>query len=123
VPTRTILLVEDEPQLLSLLAKHLRRLSFEVDPQATALGALGQLEAAPARYALVLTDWSLPDMPGEALLARIFEIRPDLPVLVCSGSEVFVASLPPAIQPHVAFLQKPFLPKELSAAIARVLAR
>jgi DNA-binding NtrC family response regulator len=117
------LLVDDEPQLLLLLEKHLKRLGFAVQSQSTALGALGVLQAAPGDFDLVVADHGLPDLPGDALLARIFEIRPDLPVLICSGSEFFVSSLPARFRPRVAFLQKPFLPKELVAVIEQLLAR
>jgi CheY-like chemotaxis protein len=122
VDTRRILLVEDEPQLSVLLEKHLKRLGFDVDTHQTggaALSAIGTGEA----YDLVIADMGLPDMRGEELLTKIFELHPALPVLICSGSEFFVTSLPEELQRRVGFLQKPFAPKELGPKIDEVLGR
>ena len=114
---RRILLLEDEPQLVVLLEKHLKRLGFEVDAHSTASSALAALDNPGAPYDLLVADLGLPDMPGETVLAQIFDRHPRLPVLVCSGSEFVIASLPKDIQRRVRFLQKPFLPKELSQKI------
>ena len=115
--------MDDEPQLLHLLEKHLRRLGFEVESQSTALSALSALEASPGRFELVVADLGLPDMPGDKLVARLFALQPTLQVLLCSGSEFFVSTLPAEWQPRVGFLQKPFGPKQLSEKIHQMLAR
>jgi DNA-binding NtrC family response regulator len=116
LPVR-ILLVDDEPPLLQLIDKYLQRLGFEVETHLKSLDALRNFEAAPDRYGMVIADLGLPDMPGDKLLTRMLEIRPDLRVLVCSGSPYFIQNLPPALQQQVAFLQKPFVPKMLAAAV------
>jgi DNA-binding response OmpR family regulator len=115
------LIVEDEPQLLLLLERHLKRLGFEVDPHSTGSAALRALENPSAPYDLAVADMGLPDMKGEALLAKIVALRPALPVLICSGSEFFIAGLPEDLQRRVRFLQKPFLPKELAQKIEETL--
>lgn len=115
--------MEDEAPLLHLLERHLARLGFEVEAHSTGLGALAALETAPDSYALVVADMGLPDLAGDALLSKMFQIRPDLLVLICSGSEFFVSSLPEPIQRRVGFLQKPFAPKELGQKIEQMLAR
>lgn len=115
--------MEDEPQLLVLLEKHLKRLGFEVDAHPTAGSALIALEPPEATYDLVIADMGLPDMRGEALLTKIFELRPRLPILICSGSEFFVSSLPEELQWRVGFLQKPFSPKELAPKIDEVIGK
>jgi len=60
-------------------------------------------------------------MPGDTLLTRMLEIRPDLRVLVCSGSPFFIENLPASLQRQVAFLQKPFAPKMLGDAVQKLL--
>ena len=114
--------MEDEPQLLLLLEKHLKRIGFDVDAHQTGGGALASLETPSISYDLVIADMGLPDMRGEDLLAKIFELRPALPVLICSGSEFFVSGLPQERQRRVGFLQKPFSPRELAPKIDEVLA-
>jgi DNA-binding response OmpR family regulator len=116
-----ILLVEDEPPLLQLIEKYLQRLGFEVETHLKSFDALRNFEAEPDRYDLVIADLGMPDMPGDTLLTRMLEIRPDLRVLVCSGSPFFIENLPHSLQRQVAFLQKPFVPKMLAAAVQNLL--
>jgi DNA-binding NtrC family response regulator len=118
-----ILLVEDEQPLLQLIQKYLQRLGFEVEIYAKSLDALKSFEAAPDRYHMVIADLGMPDMPGDTLLTRMLEIRPDLRILVCSGSPFFIENLPAALQKQVAFLQKPFIPKMLAEAVERLFAQ
>jgi len=118
-----ILLVDDELPLLQLLEKYLKRAGFDVETQSRSLDALRSFEAAPDRYDLVIADLGMPEMPGDTLLTRMLEIKPDLRMLICSGSPFFVSRLPKALEEQVAFLQKPFVPKMLSEAIERLLSR
>jgi two-component system cell cycle sensor histidine kinase/response regulator CckA len=117
-----ILLVEDESPLLNLLEKYLQRLGFEVEAFSTSLAALRSFESAPERYDLVIADLGMPDIPGDTLLIRMFQSRPQLRALICSGSLYDVDNLPRALQKQVAFLQKPFIPKEMAEAVERLLA-
>ncbi len=121
--TLKILLVEDELSLNQLLEKYLTRLGYEVEAHSTSADALRNFEAMPQSYDLVIADLGMPDIPGAKLLTRMLEIRPSLKILVCSGSPFFISSLPEALEKHVAFLQKPFLPKMLSEAISKLLAK
>lgn len=116
-----ILLVEDEPPLLQLIEKYLQRLGFGVETHLKSVEALRNFEAAPDGYHLVIADLGMPDMPGDTLLTRMLEIRPDLRVLVCSGSPFFIENLPASLQRQVAFLQKPFAPKMLGDAVQKLL--
>ena len=112
--SRPILLVDDEPALLDLLKKYLERLGYQVTACLSAEEALVQFEAEPDRHALVITDLTLKGMSGEEMIDRMRGIRPALKAILSSG------------YPHVprskktVFLQKPFLPKALAEAIARL---
>jgi DNA-binding response OmpR family regulator len=115
--------VEDEPPLLQLVQKYLERQGFEVDAHSTSISALRSLEQTPNRYDLVMADLGLSDIRGDELLVKMLEIQPRLLGLICSGSEFFVSKLPPSLKERVAFLQKPFVPKELAETIQRLLAQ
>ena len=121
LPAVRILLVEDETSLIQLLEKYLNRLGYEVEAYSTSKDALHSFEGAPQSYDLVIADLGMPDIPGDTLLTRMLEIRPDLRILICSGSPFFVSNLPKGLEKQVAFLQKPFVPKMLSEAVARLL--
>lgn len=116
-----ILLVEDEPPLLQLIEKYLQRLGFEVETYLRSVDALRNFETAPDGYGMVIADLGMPDIPGDTLLTRMLEIRPDLRILVCSGSPFFIENLPNSLQQQVAFLQKPFVPKMLAEAVRNLL--
>jgi DNA-binding NtrC family response regulator len=123
VPAARILLVEDEVSLIQLLEKYLRRLGYEVEAYPVSKDALRSFEDAPQNYDLVIADLGMPDIPGDTLLTRMLEIRPDLRILICSGSPFYLANLPDALKKQVSFLQKPFVPKMLSEALDRLLSR
>lgn len=115
------MLVEDELPLLQLIEKYLQRQGYDVESHLKSVEALERFESAPHLYSLVIADLGMPDMPGDTLLTRMLDIRPDLRILVCSGSPFFIENLPAALQRQVAFLQKPFLPRMLTEAVQTLL--
>jgi CheY-like chemotaxis protein len=110
-----LLLVDDEPGLLDLLKRYLERLGYEVDACTAPEDALALYAAAPERYAIVLTDLSLPGMNGEEMLDRMRLRNPGLRGIISSG----YAYEPTA--KGVGFLQKPYLPKMLVEEIKKLL--
>ena len=118
-----ILLVEDELPLLQLLERYLTRVGFAVTAYSGSVEALRDFEAAPGKYDLVIADLGMPEISGDAMLKRMLEIKPDLLILICSGSQYYVSNLPKALEKQVAFLQKPFLPKMMMEAIESLQAR
>lgn len=119
---KKILLVEDELPLLQLLEKYLGGLGFDVEGHSTSTEALRSFESAPESWNLIVADLGMPDIPGDILLTRMITRRPDLRVLICSGSPFFIEKLPAQLQRQVVFLQKPFVPKMLAEAVQRLLA-
>lgn len=117
-----ILLVDDEPALLQLLEKYLKRIGHQVETHSKAIEALQSFEAAPDQFDLVIADLRMPDMPGDSMLTRMLEIKPAVKILICSGTPFAVSKLPAALGEQVAFLQKPFLPRMMAEALERLLA-
>ena len=117
-----ILLVEDEPPLLQLVERYLKRLGFQVETHLRAVDALRRFEDSPERYDLVIADLGMPDMRGDTMLTHMLAIRPELRVLVCSGSPYFIENLPVSLRRQVGFLQKPFMPKMLADAVRQLMA-
>lgn len=115
-----LLVVDDEASLVVLLQRYLTRLGYEVESCPDAEQALERFEKQPDRYAAVLADLTLPGMSGEEMVVKMLAVRPDLPVLVCSGLPLD-PSLFAAQGRRVEFLQKPFLPKMLADALQKVL--
>ena len=98
-------------------ARYLQRLNFEVSEAETGDEALARILKSPPR--LILTEWSLPSMPGGKLtqwLAQGFRTR-DIPVIVIAN-----ATDPSTPLPSVAgVLRKPFTLAQMIAEVRRVL--
>jgi len=109
-----LLLVDDEAALADLLKKYLERLGYEVDTCVSPEAALALFAANPQRYALVLTDLTLPGMTGAEMLDRMRAIHPSLGAVIMSGYPYEPQAK------KVQFLQKPFPPKMLADVLERM---
>ena len=110
-----LLIIDDEPNLLDLLRRFLGRLGYEVETCGDAGDALARFQAGPERFAMAITDLSLPSLNGEELIEQLRKIRPGLPAMITSGYPYQPRSS------DVGFLQKPFLPKMLAEAVEKAL--
>jgi signal transduction histidine kinase/ActR/RegA family two-component response regulator len=81
----SILLVDDEPQIVSLLEIMLASLGYRVLAFTDSLKALAAFEANPWEFQLVLTDMTMPGITGQELARRVLQIRPGLPVVLTTG--------------------------------------
>jgi PAS domain S-box-containing protein len=118
---RRILFVEDEDALARLGQAMLARLGYDVEVYTSSREALEAFRAAPQRFDLVITDQTMPSMTGEVLARELRRIRPDIPVILCTGfSHVMDAEKARAMGID-AFLMKPLVARDLSLAIRRVL--
>lgn len=121
--TESILLVEDNPQMLALAAKILRRLGYIVFEANNAGEALLVLEKYPSRIDLLLTDIIMPKMNGIELARRATEMRPRLKVLYITGHPLTAASDKIVIKQKAEILLKPFPPRILAQKVREVLDR
>lgn len=118
----SILFVEDEPALARLGQEMLTRLGYEVVACTSSLEALDIFRTTPQCFDLVITDLTMPQMTGEALSCELRHIRPDIPIILCTGfSYTMTADIASALGID-AFLMKPLTTRDLAAAIRRVLA-
>jgi len=102
----SILLVEDEMALRSLIADILGREGYTV-LAASPEDALSIAARQDLRIDLLLTDMVMPNISGQALAARCLEMRPDLKVLYMSGYAPEVLDQQQTLR-QSAFVQKPF---------------
>jgi CheY-like chemotaxis protein len=112
----TVLLVEDEPQVLALAARALERRGYVVLTAPDGASALRVAEAALERVDLLVTDVAMPDLDGRALARQLRERRPSLPVLFISG---YTAASPAELEAPL--LAKPFTPAALAARVRELL--
>ena len=118
----TVLVVEDEEGVREVVRRMLERLGFQVITAEDGIAALERLQAHQGAIAAVLLDLSMPRMTGQEALHEIRRLRPDVPVVLMSGyTEQEVASkLLDSVGGATGFLQKPFLPEDLTSVLREV---
>ncbi|HKW55323.1 MAG TPA: PAS-domain containing protein, partial [Stellaceae bacterium] len=119
--SEAILIVDDEPQVSSMLAKMLGRIGYKVDCFNSAPEAIEAFRRAPGTWSLVITDQTMPQMTGLELARRILAQSPNLPVILCSGYTDSVSSELVAAAGIKAFLTKPVDHANLARIIRELL--
>jgi two-component system, cell cycle sensor histidine kinase and response regulator CckA len=108
--TETVLLVEDETAVRTLMTRMLERYGYKVHTAVSGVAALAVWQAHHAEIDLLITDMVMPDgISGGELSERLRAEKPSLRVIHCSGytDEMFGRDVPN--QPEMNFLKKPFL--------------
>ena len=116
-----ILLVDDEAVISSIERQILERLGYTVCEINSSLDALEEFKANPDRYDLLISDMSMPHMTGDVLAREMLSIRPDLPIIICTGfSERINEDLAREMGIR-GFLMKPITISALAHEVRRVL--
>jgi len=118
----TVLVAEDEEGVREVVVRMVERLGFEVIAAGDGVAALAALDRHPGSVAAVLLDLSMPRMGGQEALLHLRERRPELPVILMSGytEQEVAAKLLDGTTGAVAFLQKPFLPEDLTSVLRQI---
>jgi two-component system, cell cycle sensor histidine kinase and response regulator CckA len=80
-----VLFVDDDPTIVETVRKVLQRLGYAVSAHLRADEALAEFEASPDRFALALSDLTMPGLNGLQFAARIRALRPGHPLVLVSG--------------------------------------
>ena len=83
--SHTVLLLDDDSNVLEGLARALRKQPYQIVTATTGEEALAILRADPLAFDLVVTDYSMPRVSGLEVAKEVALVRPDLPVMVTSG--------------------------------------
>jgi signal transduction histidine kinase/CheY-like chemotaxis protein len=117
----SILLVDDEVSVARVERTILEELGYDVVVESDAGQALERLRRAPDRFDLVVTDLSMPRMTGIRLAEKIRVLRPDLPVILCSGYRDGVGWEKDMSGENRWFLKKPVTVGDLARAVRQAL--
>ncbi|MBU1154496.1 MAG: PAS domain S-box protein [Proteobacteria bacterium] len=83
--TERILLVDDEKALAEIGLRALKYLGYAVTAFTSSREALERFRAGPDDFDLVITDYTMPEMTGAKLSQKILALRPDTPIIICTG--------------------------------------
>ncbi len=117
---RRILLVDDEARLAKLGQRVLESDGFEVTAHTSSMQALETFRSQPERFALLVTDNTMPHMTGLELIEQVLAIRPDMPVLMVSGIGESMSIDELKKRGVRRLLSKPYLAADLKAAVKEI---
>jgi len=119
--TETILLVEDETSVRTLVRDELRKLGYRVLEAKDGIEACVLATQQAGSFQLLLTDVVMPGMAGRELAQHLTVLNPDLRTLFISGYMDDVGIMAGQEEGTSRFLQKPFTPEMLAQAVRNLL--
>lgn len=116
-----ILFIDDERPIAKMGALIIQRLGYQVTTSTSSMDALELFRSKPDAFDLVITDMTMPDMSGETLAGELITIRPDIPVILCTGYNKRLSTRTAEEIGIKAFAQKPIATADLARTIREVL--
>lgn len=116
-----ILFVDDEEDLVKVAGQILEQLGYTVVSRTCSREALDEFCTEPGRFDLVITDQAMPNMTGVQLAENLRQVRPDIPIILCTGYNHTVARDRCQEMGIKEFVLKPINRQELAQAIRRAL--
>ncbi|MCG8634783.1 MAG: ATP-binding protein [Desulfobacterales bacterium] len=116
-----LLYVDDEPDIVDMAVEMLAGLGYNVVGKTDSREALGLIESDPAGFDMLITDQTMPGVTGVELIVNAKKIRPDLPVILCTGfSEKMPEDAAREANLHPLLL-KPYDEEAIAGRVRRVL--
>ena len=116
-----ILLVDDEEPIIDAIQKMLHHLGYRVQAMTSSLEALETFREQPHSFDLVITDQTMPLMSGSELAKAILLIRPDIPIIICTGYSENINEEKAINMGINEFIMKPLAIQELAIKVREVL--
>ncbi len=117
----TVLVVEDEPALLTMDKMILEKAGYRVLAAGTPTEAIRLAEEHAREIDLVITDVVMPEMNGRDLAERLKSLYPRMKILFMSGYTADVIAHRGVLEKGVNFIQKPFSTKDIAVKVHEVL--
>ncbi len=119
--TERILFVDDEDSVAKMGSQMLARLGYSVTTRTSSIEALKLFQAKPNDFDLVMTDMTMPNLTGDKLAVALMNIRPDIPVIICTGYSKKLSDDSAAEIGIKAFAYKPIVKADLAKTVRKVL--
>ena len=116
-----ILLIDDEEQIVSMEQQMLENLGYEVTARTDSTEALKEFSLQPQNFDLVITDMTMPQMTGDELAQKLLDIKPDIPVILCTGFNEDITEEKALAMGIQKFVMKPVIKNDLATTIRTVL--
>lgn len=116
-----VLLIDDEKAVVKLEKQMLERLGYQVTAETSSSEVLNIFSSNPEAFDLVISDMAMPNMTGDQLARELLAVRPDIPIVICTGfSEKIDGERAHEIGVK-GFLMKPVVKSEMAKMVRKVL--
>ena len=119
--TERILFVDDEPSLVNMVRQILERLGYQIETKRNPIEALELFRSRPDQFDLVITDMTMPEMTGQKLVKEILNIRPDMPIILCTGYSEKITKEKAGELGINTLVFKPFAVRDFTLTVRKVL--
>ena len=116
-----ILLIDDDKQIIAVAQQILEGLGYQITAKTDGREALEEFAALPDNFDLVITDMTMPKINGDQLARKIMDIKPDIPVILCTGFNETITEEKALAMGVAKFIMKPLVKDELANMIRSVL--
>ena len=116
-----ILFVDDEKALVDIGVQLLEHLGYRVVARTSSIEALEAFRSQPEKFDLVMSDQTMPNMTGEMLAKELIRIRPDIPIVLCTGYSEMITEEKATALGIKKLIMKPILMREMSETIRQIL--
>jgi CheY-like chemotaxis protein len=116
-----ILFIDDEEMLAEMGKIMLERLGYEVTVHTGSREALAAFQSQPEQFDAVITDQTMPGLTGVELAGRMLRIRPDIPIILCTGYSNLVNEEQAKALGIKGFIMKPMTKKDIAQLLRVVL--
>ena len=118
-----ILVLDDEAPVAKLNGMILESLGYSVTTVTASIEALALFRSKPNDFDLVLSDMTMPKMTGDLLALELMKIRPEIPIILCTGYSKKISGESAKDMGVKAFLYKPVVKADLAKTVRKVLDR
>lgn len=119
--TGRILFVDDEKAAVDAMQPMLENLGYKVTARTSSIEALEAFRNNPQSFDIVITDQTMPNMTGNELAEELMPIRPDIPIILCTGFSEQIDENKAMNMGIRAFIMKPIIMHEIANTIREVL--
>ncbi len=116
-----IILVDDDEELAQMNKRMLENLGYKVTAMTSSADTLDAFQKEPDSYDLLLTDMTMPHMTGAELSEKILAIRPDIPIIICTGFSELINEEKAKNIGINSFVMKPVIKNDLAKAVRKEL--
>lgn len=113
--------MDDEASLAKMVKLILEQQGYSVEIETNSVNALKLFQSKPKEFDLIITDMTMPGMTGDKLSIELMKIRPDIPVILCTGHGKKISDKTLGEIGIKAFVYKPIMKADLAEIVRKVL--